>query len=155
RHRTHEDGDAEPDEGAVEAIVRAAIKLADTEGVEAVSIRRIAAELKARPMSLYSFIARKDDVFDLMLDQIAGEALVAGELPDDWRAALTLIAEHTRAASLQPPWILGAQWRTTGVGPNGIRHVEQSLAAIEALEIPSERRYAILAAVDNYTLGHV
>src|SRR5262249_51630132 len=138
-----------------EAIVRAAIKLADEEGIDAVSIRRIAAELKARPMSLYSFIERKDDLFDLMLDHVAGEALVPGELPADWREALMLIAEHTRDASLKHPWILGAHGRVSGVGPNGISHIEQSLAAIDALDVPSERRYAILAAVDNYTLGHV
>jgi AcrR family transcriptional regulator len=138
-----------------EAIVRAAIKLADEEGLDAVSIRRIAAELSARPMSLYQFIERKDDLFDLMFDQLAGEALVQGELPGDWREALMLIAEHSREASLQHPWILRAHGRTRGIGPNVIRHVEQSLAALEALDIPSDRRHAILTAVDNYTLGHV
>jgi AcrR family transcriptional regulator len=146
---------AKPAALSCEAIVRAAIKLADEEGLDAVSIRRIAAELSARPMSLYQFIERKDDLFDLMFDQLAGEALVPGELPGDWREALLLIAEHSREASLKHPWILRAHGRTRGVGPNVIRHVEQSLAALETLDIPSERRHAILTAVDNYTLGHV
>ena len=90
-----------------------------------------------------------------MFDHVAGEALVPGELPEDWREALMLIAEHTRAASLKHPWTLDAHGRISGVGPNGIRHVEQSLAAIAALDIPDERRQAILSAVDNYALGHV
>jgi AcrR family transcriptional regulator len=146
---------AKPGALSRDAIVRAAIKLADEEGVDAVSIRRIAAELSARPMSLYSFIERKDDLFDLMFDHVAGEALVPGELPEDWREALMLIAEHTRGASLEHPWILDAHGRISGVGPNGIRHVEQSLAALASLDIPDERRHAILSAVDNYALGHV
>jgi AcrR family transcriptional regulator len=138
-----------------EAIVRAAIKLADEEGPDAVSIRRIAAELKARPMSLYSFIERKDDLFDLMVDEIAGEALLGDELPQDWREALCAIAERTRAVALRHPWIISAYGRIAGVGPNGVRHIDESLAAIAQLDVSDERRHAILTAVDTYALGHV
>jgi AcrR family transcriptional regulator len=75
-----------------EAIVRAAILLADAEGLDAVSIRRVASELQARAMSLYTYIERKEDLFDLMADEVAAEVLVPGELPRDWREATVVIA---------------------------------------------------------------
>src|SRR5262249_56141365 len=56
-------------------IVAAAIDLADADGLQAVSIRRVAATLHTRPMGLYSHIARKDDLLDLMLDRALGEVL--------------------------------------------------------------------------------
>ena len=74
-----------------EAVVACAVGLADREGLEAVSVRRVAAELNARPMSLYSFFERKDDLIDLMVDFVQGEMLVdqgvpaplVGELADE------------------------------------------------------------------------
>jgi len=111
--------------------VAAAIGLADTEGLSAVSIRRVAAALNTRPMSLYSHIARKDDLLDLMLDQVLGEVLV----------------DH--------PWIIGALGQRPTIGPNGLRHREQSLAAVADLDIDLFRKGALLEAVDAYTIGHV
>ena len=132
----------------------AAIGLADTEGLSAVSIRRVAAALNTRPMSLYSHIARKDDLLDLMLDQVLGEVLV-DQLPGDWRQALRAIAHRTRATARRHPWIIGALGQRPTIGPNGLRHREQSLAAVADLDIDLFRKGALLEAVDAYTIGHV
>src|SRR5689334_10791506 len=88
----------QPERPTREEIVAAAVGLADAEGLQAVSIRRVAAALRTRPMGLYSHIARKDDLVDLMLDRVLGEVLV-DQLPADWRQALRAIAWHTRAAA--------------------------------------------------------
>jgi AcrR family transcriptional regulator len=135
-------------------IVAAAIGLADAEGLQAVSIRRVAAALRTRPMGLYSHIARKDDLLDLMLDRVLGEVLV-DELPNDWREALRAIAQHTRATARRHPWIIGALGQRPTIGPNGMRHREQSLAAVGNLDIDLFRKGALLEAVDAYTIGHV
>src|ERR1700676_5178880 len=74
-----------------DAIVAAATDLADTHGLDAVSIRRVAAALQTRPMDLYRDFARKDELIDLMADQAAAGA-VLDELPPHWRDALTAIA---------------------------------------------------------------
>jgi len=134
--------------------VAAAIELADAEGLQAVSIRRVAAALRTRPMGLYSHIARKDDLLDLMLDQVLGEVLL-DQLPDDWREALRAIARHTRATARRHPWIIGALGQRPAIGPNGMRHREQSLAAVAGLDVDLFRKGALLEAVDAYTIGHV
>ncbi|CAJ60621.1 MULTISPECIES: TetR/AcrR family transcriptional regulator [Frankia] len=138
-----------------EAIVDAAVAMADAEGLEAVSIRRVAAALDARPMSLYSHFDRKDDLLALMNDQVAAEVIVPEPLPTDWRDALRAIAHRTRDSSLRHPWVLQTLACHPRLGPNGLRHAEQSAAAVAALPLPPRRRAAMLRAVDTYTLGHV
>jgi AcrR family transcriptional regulator len=135
------------------AIVATAIELADAEGMDAVSIRRVAAELGVRPMSLYTHISRKQDLLDLMLDAVAGDAVVGGELPADWREALRQIAWQTRDATLRHPWVMSMAGGRTAIGPNALRHVDQSLAAVAGLAVDRDRKIAILVAVDTYTIG--
>ena len=79
-------------------IARAALAIADREGFAAVSMRRLAREVGVGTMSLYHYLRTKDDLLELMDDAVMGELLVpAEELPDDWREALTAIAETTLA----------------------------------------------------------
>jgi AcrR family transcriptional regulator len=138
-----------------EAIVAAAVEIADEEGIEAVSIRRIATKLEARPMSLYSHIEHKGELVDLMIDEAMGEALLPGEVPEDWREALRQIAQSTRAAARAHPWMIATAFRRPLLGPKALRHIDQSLAAVSTLDLPFERKRAVLLAVDTYTLGYV
>ncbi|HEY0278457.1 MAG TPA: TetR/AcrR family transcriptional regulator C-terminal domain-containing protein [Solirubrobacterales bacterium] len=138
-----------------EAIVAAAIEIADTEGLEAVSIRKIATKLEARPMSLYSHIERKGDLIDLMVDEVMGGAVLPEPLPEDWREALREIAQRTRLSTRAHPWMIAAAFRRPFVGPNALRHFDQSLGAVASLPLPPERKRAVLLAVDTYTLGFV
>ena len=136
-----------------EAIVAAATGLADTDGLDAVSVRRVAAALNTRPMDLYRYFARKDELIDLMVDEVIAGA-VLDELPRDWRDALTAIARALRAVCLAHPWMVTAAGRQALIGPNVMRHVEQSLEATAALGIDWAKRLAIWRAVDSYTMGH-
>jgi AcrR family transcriptional regulator len=139
-----------------EAIVKAAIEIADADGLEAVSIRRLATKLDARPMSLYSHIGRKGDLIDLMVDEVMAGAIIPGGPPtDDWRAALRQIAQRTRESARAHPWMIGAAFGRPFLGPNALRHIDQSLAAVSSLPLTPERKRAVLLAVDTYTLGFV
>jgi AcrR family transcriptional regulator len=136
-----------------EAIVAAAIGLADTHGLDAVSVRRVAAALRTRPMDLYRYFARKDELIDLMVDEVIAGALLE-ELPHDWRDALAAIARALHAVCLAHPWMVTAAGQQALIGPNVMRHVEQSLQATAALGIDWTKRLAIWRAVDSYTMGH-
>jgi AcrR family transcriptional regulator len=149
------DTDAKPSGLSREAIVTAAVAIADEEGIEAVSIRRIATKLEARPMSLYSHIEHKDELVDLMMDEVIGETILPGELPTDWRQALREIALRTRATARAHPWTIGSALKRRLIGPNTLRHFDQSLGAIASLDLPFERKRAIQLALDTYTLGYV
>jgi AcrR family transcriptional regulator len=143
-------------------IAAAALAIADAEGFEAVSMRRIAAELGAGTMSLYRYISAKNDLIALMDDALMGESLVPdGELPADWREALSLIARQTRTALLRHPWAVvalqgsAAASQDGSFGPNGLRHFEQSLAALASAPLSTEAKLDLLGIVDDYVFGSV
>ncbi len=104
-------------------------------------------------MDLYGYFARKDELIDLMADQAAAGA-VLDQIPRHWRDALAAIAHALRAVCLAHPWVVTAAGRQPLIGPNVIRHVEQSLEATAALGIDWTKRLAIWRAVDSYTMGH-
>ncbi|TDC99812.1 TetR family transcriptional regulator [Nonomuraea deserti] len=138
-----------------EAIVAAAVAIADAEGLAAVSIRRVAAELGARAMTLYSYIERKEDLLALMHDAIAAEVLVDEPLPDDWREALLLLARREREMVLRHPWRVELISQRIEVGPNGLRHVEQKLSVFDGFGIDRLTAWRILAAYADYMTGFV
>jgi AcrR family transcriptional regulator len=136
------------------AVVEAAIGIADSSGLDAVSIRRLAAELGVRPMSLYTHIASKDDLLELMVNAAIAGVLVPEPLPESWREALGEIARRSHAAFLAHPWILEAYSRRPHVGPNALRHAEQSAAAVADLGLDPHDAEAVLGIVDDYAIGH-
>jgi AcrR family transcriptional regulator len=138
-----------------EAIVDAALRIADAEGLDGVSIRRVAAALGARTMSLYTYIDSKDDLLDLMADHVAGELLVEGDLPAGWREAITLIARRERETGLRHPWLVDmVKHRAHAmVGPNLLRHLDQSMAAVAGLKLDPRDALKVITAVDDYMFG--
>lgn len=137
-----------------ERIVATAIALADAEGLDAVSIRRIAGELQARPMSLYAHIESKDDLLALMHDEVVRETLLP-EVPADWREAMRAIARATRASALRHPWIIAAFGEHPRMGPASLQHMDQSIAATLSLDADDATRRTLMLNVDTYTIGHV
>jgi len=135
-------------------VVQAAIDLADAEGLDAVSIRRVASALGVRPMALYSHIASKDDLLALMLHEISGRLLVPEPLPEDWREALRQIARHAYDAYVAHPWTLQAFGRGTRVGPNMLRRAEQSATAVAGLDLTPADAWIALSVVHEWTMGH-
>jgi AcrR family transcriptional regulator len=133
--------------------VATAIAIADAEGLDAVSIRRVAAELEARAMTLYSYISSKEDLLALMADEIAAETLVEGPLPDDWREALLLLARRERDLVRRHPWRVDLIGQRVAVGPNGLRHVEQKLAAFDGLGVDRLTAWRFLAVFNDYMTG--
>lgn len=137
-----------------EMIVSAAIPIADAEGLAALTIRRLATELDARPMSIYSYarITSKEELFDLMVDQVCAEMLVT-DLPADWREALRVIAIRCRQVLLHHPWWVELIGHNVLLGPNGTRRREQTLAAVSGLPPDSPTKLAIIVAVETYVVG--
>jgi len=137
-----------------EQIAEAALAIADSEGFDAVSMRRVASELGAGTMTLYHYVRTKDELVVLMDDAIMGELLIPdGEMPSDWREALTLIARRTRDALARHPWTLEVMGDAQ-LGPNGIRHMEQSVAAVAQLDVDDVTRFEIITLVDDFVFGY-
>ena len=138
-----------------EAIAQAAMRIADMEGFGAVSMRRIATELDAGTMTLYHYVRTKHELLSLLVDAVMGELLVPDDepMPEDWRAALTMVAERTRAALTRHPWIMDMT-EDPAIGPNSVRHFDQSLQAVASLRLDLAERFDIVSAVDEYVFGY-
>jgi AcrR family transcriptional regulator len=135
-------------------LAQAALKIADAEGFEALSMRRVAEALGAGTMTLYYYVRTKQDLLALVEDALMGETADACEpLPKAWRPAVSKLATVTRTTYLRHAWALRA---LTGVrvGPNGLRHIEQSLRAVAGLDLPTDHKLEILSIVDDYVFGH-
>jgi AcrR family transcriptional regulator len=137
-----------------QAIVDAAVELANTESLAGVTMRAVAARLGVGTMTLYSYVPSKEELIDLMVDEANSAMLVAPPLPGYWRDALRAIALRTREAFEQHPWMFDAPPLRVHQRINFLRHVEQSLEAVASLGLDHETNAALLSAVDDYTLGH-
>ncbi|HZV75198.1 MAG TPA: TetR/AcrR family transcriptional regulator C-terminal domain-containing protein [Conexibacter sp.] len=139
---------------STQAIVDTAIAIADVDGLDAVSIRRVAAILEVRPMSLYTHIVSKDELLDLMANELVGLMLVEQSSSGDWREALSEIARASHAAFVAHPWVLAAFARRPQPGPNAGRHAKQMASAVAGLGLAPDDVWTVLGIVDDYVLGH-
>ena len=130
-----------------EQIGETALEIADADGFDELSMRRIARELGAGTMSLYHYVRSKDELLALMWDVVIGELIVPDdELSGDWRDALSKLARATRRAFKNHPWIFEAMGEPAQSGPSGLKHFEQSLAAVSELRVPPRERLELVGA---------
>lgn len=121
---------------SLETIVRAGIAVAGREGVGAVTMRRVAAELDVAPMSLYSHVPGKAELLELMLDAFAADIYRIGDLPSarsQWRAAALFVAERNFEAAVAQPWILEIPTDRLVPGPGTTAKYEAELAAFDGI----------------------
>jgi AcrR family transcriptional regulator len=135
-------------------IARTAIGIADADGFDAVTMKRIAAELGAGTMTLYYYVRNKADIVALMQDAIFEDVIVApGELPAHWRDAVMLITRRTRDVLVGHPWAINSL-NQAQFGPNAVAHYEQSLAALAATALSYPQKTEATAIVDDYVAGN-
>ena len=134
-------------------VVVEAIRLADREGVDALSMRRLAGALGAGAMSLYHYVASKDELLDAMIDIVFEEI----ELPSeeaDWQSAMRREAVSTRQVLARHPRAIGLMESRTSPGPANLRHREAVIACLR------RAGFSVLMAthanwlLDSYVYGH-
>jgi len=124
----------EPDELTVERIVQAAVEVADTEGLAALSLRRVAAELDVATMTLYRHVAGKDELVLLMAEAVFAEDALPEPPPPGWRARLELIARLQWSIHRRHPWLVQVMSLTRPKpAPNAMAHTEWALRAVDGL----------------------
>jgi AcrR family transcriptional regulator len=133
-------------------IVDAAIAIADAEGADAVSMRRIAQVLKAGTMSLYWHVANKDHLLDLMIDALMAEVVIP-ELSGDWRADLQASARNNRAMLLRHLWVMDFVGGRPPLGPNTLLGMERLLAIFDGTDLDPGTTMDILGTVQTYVMG--
>jgi AcrR family transcriptional regulator len=134
-------------------IAAAALEIADADGFDAVSMRRVAQQLGAGTMTLYHYVRNKDELITLMFDAVMGEVLIPEEeLTGGWRHAVERIAVSSRETFRRHGWAL-ERLGDGRPGPNGMRHFEQSLAAIAELDLPPYEKFELIGQIDDYVFG--
>ncbi|MCX2952443.1 TetR/AcrR family transcriptional regulator C-terminal domain-containing protein [Lentzea sp. NEAU-D7] len=135
-----------------ELIVGAAIRLADEGGLDDVSFRKVAAALNAGPMRLYGYVETKDELLDLMVDEVYGE-ITPPPARSGWRSALEHVAHEVRNAAKRHEWFIDLLSGRPHQGPNSLAHIESTLAAVRLPDI--DQVLAVVSAVMAYVFGAV
>ncbi len=131
-----------------------AVGIADAEGLEALSMRRLAADLGSGTTSLYRHVAGRDELLDLMVDAVRGEH-PAQPPTGDWRADLGGVAHLMRADLLRHSWLGGALMSRLALGPNSLRRVDFALAAAGSLTSDASLAITLIRSLHHYVLGAV
>ena len=135
-----------------ERVLRAALELADDEGIESLSMRRLAQQLGVEAMSLYHHVRNKQDLLGGMLDNVYSEVEPpTGE--GDWRPAMRRSAISFHRALLRHPWACGLLMSSIGPSPMRLRHMDQVLGALRAAGFTAEMTHHAYHALDSHIVG--
>ncbi|WP_214414044.1 TetR/AcrR family transcriptional regulator [Sphaerisporangium fuscum] len=135
-------------------IVEVATRMADAGGLEALSMRTLAAELGSGTTSLYRHVSGRDDLIDLMVDAVQGEE-PTGPPSGDWRADLAAVTRRLRAVLLRHPWLARVLTARPALGPNALRRMDEALLAARGLTGDITLASAVVGLLTNYVQGAV
>ncbi|MFI7699302.1 TetR/AcrR family transcriptional regulator C-terminal domain-containing protein [Nonomuraea sp. NPDC049480] len=135
-------------------ILRAAVRIADGEGLAAVSMRRIAAELETSAMSLYRHVAGKEELVHLMADAVYGEDPPPARLPRGWRPQLELVLRQQWRIHRRHPWLAQAVSLTRPrFVRNGMAHTDRLLRAVDGLGLDAGVMLHAATSLMNFVRG--
>lgn len=136
----------------LEQIADAAIDLADAEGLDAVSMARLAESLGFTTMSLYRYVSSKDEVLMLMSDRAAGRPPAVGPDVGDWRARLELLLGLMQPVLAAHPWMSRTTSVLFAVGPNRLAWMEAMVAALDGLPLSEHEKLEVAGALSSHQL---
>jgi AcrR family transcriptional regulator len=141
-----------------ERVLRAAIGLADTAGIEALSMRRLGQKLGVEAMSLYNHVANKDDILNAMVDMVVGDF----ELPSpggDWKAELRATAISAHDVLVRHPWAAGLMLSATGDIQARYRYMNGILGTLReagfSAAVTDHAYHALDSHITGFTLWQV
>lgn len=138
-----------------EEIVAAAVALADTEGLEAVTMRRVAAQVGSGAMSLYSYAPDKETLLELMVDHVSAELTDTDPPSGDWRADLKAVAHRQRVHMLRHRWLPAALSTRRVPGPHTLAFLEHALAVLRPTGLDGAAKLEVFAQLTAFVAGQV
>jgi AcrR family transcriptional regulator len=138
------------------AIVSAALKILDAEGLDGLSMRRVADELGTGPASLYWHVGSKDGLLDLLFDEVIGEQEIPDPEPERWQEQLKEVARTMRSTILHHRDIVRISIGRIPMGPNALRYSDRVLAILRAGGVPDQLavlgHHLLISIVNGFTL---
>ncbi len=138
---------------SVDDIVDAAVRLADAEGLDGVSMARVADELGFTTMSLYRYVASKDELLQLMWNASARDAEDLMLHGDDWRSRLRSWTLMQREVIDRHPWITQMPMAVPPLAPNSLAFVEGGLRALDGTGLADTDKLRVIGLLSSYTLS--
>lgn len=132
-------------------VLRTALELADRDGIESLSMRKLGRELGVEAMSLYNHIADKDDLLDGLTDIVVGEIEVPS-IGDDWKAALRRRAVSAREMLTRHPWAGGLMLSRAST-PTRSRYPEAVVGSLRQAGFSVEMAVHAFFTLDSYIYG--
>lgn len=135
-----------------ERVLRAAVELSDRDGLDALSMRRLARELGVEAMSLYNHVAGKDEILSGMLEVVVGEI----ELPadeGDWKRAVRRSAISNRDVLRRHAWASSLWMSAQSGGPAQLRRTDWLLRTLREAGLSQDLVYHALHILEAYVLG--
>src|SRR5215218_6426267 len=133
-------------------VLRAAVALAESNGIEALTMRRLGQELGVEAMSLYKHVANKEDLLDGMVDLVFAEIEVPAPA-SDWRAAMHRRATSVRGALTRHPWATPLMQSRSRPGHATLRHHDAVIGTLRAAGFPIPLVAHAMSALDSYIYG--
>ncbi|WFE54549.1 helix-turn-helix domain-containing protein [Micromonospora sp. WMMD1155] len=128
-----------------DAIVAAAVALADAEGLAAVSMRAVAGALGTGAGSLYRYLSSRDDLLDLMTDRAVGELRPYPRADGGWLDTMVLLGRRQLALFGRHPWLLDVIHRPSGVGPESLAWFDNCIRVLEPVRCPDAAKFEAIA----------
>lgn len=137
----------------VAEIVAAAIELADVDGLDGLSMRKVADALGTGTMSLYRYVRSKAELYELMADTAMGEGAPLDLTTGGWRAGLERFAKASLDGYRRHPWLLRTSLTRGLMGPNQTAALESLLAALSGIGLTGGEQMAVVGLVSGYVRG--
>jgi AcrR family transcriptional regulator len=131
-------------------IAALAVRLADAEGLDAVTMRRLAGELGIAVMSLYNYVPAREHLAQLLTDQLAGEYTYPVTQVPDPRAAIVDLARQTRDIARHHPWLAGLLHPPMPPGPNGLRYLDYFLGLLAGSRLGTGARLEVITMISGF-----
>ena len=137
-----------------EQVVRAAVRIADAEGLAGLTMRRLAGELGVATMSLYRHVADKEELLLLMMDRVFAAGPPPDPPPEGWRARVEALARLQWSLYRRHPWLAQAVSFTRPLlAPNAMAHTEWTMRALDGLGLDGPTMFLAAVTVANYVRG--
>ncbi|GAA1140166.1 TetR/AcrR family transcriptional regulator C-terminal domain-containing protein [Kribbella jejuensis] len=134
-------------------IVATAMKLLDTEGLTGLSMRKLAAKLDSGATSLYWHVPTKDDLIDLLIDEVWGEIDVPEPELAGWRSGALLFGHSLRSAVLRHPWLPEVMYTRPSIGPKAMGLGARGMVLFGAAGFSDREVDLAMGSVMSYVLG--
>jgi AcrR family transcriptional regulator len=136
---------------SVERVVGAAVELADADGLEAVSMSRVAERLGFTTMSLYRHVRSKDELVGLMVEAAVGTPTKRTEgSPDGWRSGLERWSRDLLAVVQRHPWLLAVSLASMPLGPNRLTWLDSGLEALAGTALSWDDKAAVTLLLNGF-----